>query len=413
MSAYYNDNDPNACAHLRELIKDGLIEDGEVDERSITEVRPEDVRGFRRLHWFAGIDRGASMIDQLRAPFPWHGGKSRWAPEIWSRLGNPTRYLEPFSGSLAVLLARPPPIIGNEIVGDLDGALCNFWRAIKHDPDGVAQWADYPTIHHDMEARHRWILKWRKKKAPKLLQDPEWYSAKAAGWWVWGTSLAIGGGFNSQTPSKSIPVIPDGKGDRSVGIPSIGGGAGGRGISRQRSQIPRVHKSIPKVKSPGDGVSRNRANIPGADAVAQAMLDGSRLQPWFHALAERLANVIVLNRDWTSFQSPSLLGDLPSSGKDPSTAIFLDPPYAGFDDMYGAGSEEPARKSFEWAVANGERYRIAYACGAADFDVPDGWECSVRDFQGIRREDRREKSKDMIMYSPACLRKQGFGLGGL
>lgn len=38
MAAYYNDNDPFAAAWLRELITAGLIADGEVDERSITNV---------------------------------------------------------------------------------------------------------------------------------------------------------------------------------------------------------------------------------------------------------------------------------------------------------------------------------------------------------------------------------------
>jgi DNA (cytosine-5)-methyltransferase 1 len=55
MSAYYNEIDPFAAQWLRELIKAGLIADGEVDERSITNVQPEDVRGFTQCHWFAGI----------------------------------------------------------------------------------------------------------------------------------------------------------------------------------------------------------------------------------------------------------------------------------------------------------------------------------------------------------------------
>src|SRR6516225_4539911 len=55
MGAYYNENDRFAAAWLRELIKEGLTADGTVDERSITEVRPEDVRGFTQCHWFAGI----------------------------------------------------------------------------------------------------------------------------------------------------------------------------------------------------------------------------------------------------------------------------------------------------------------------------------------------------------------------
>lgn len=55
MSAYYNEIDPFAAAWLRELIKDGLIADGEVDERSIADVSADDVRGFVQCHWFAGI----------------------------------------------------------------------------------------------------------------------------------------------------------------------------------------------------------------------------------------------------------------------------------------------------------------------------------------------------------------------
>lgn len=55
MSVYYNENDPRTVAWLRELIKAELIPDGEVDSRSIADVRPDDVRGFRQQHYFAGI----------------------------------------------------------------------------------------------------------------------------------------------------------------------------------------------------------------------------------------------------------------------------------------------------------------------------------------------------------------------
>ena len=52
---YYNEHDPKAAAWIRELIKKGLVGDGEVDERSIEDVQPDDVRGFVQAHWFAGI----------------------------------------------------------------------------------------------------------------------------------------------------------------------------------------------------------------------------------------------------------------------------------------------------------------------------------------------------------------------
>lgn len=52
---YYNEWDKGAAAWLRELIKQGHIPFGVVDERSITEVRPEDLDGFTQCHFFAGI----------------------------------------------------------------------------------------------------------------------------------------------------------------------------------------------------------------------------------------------------------------------------------------------------------------------------------------------------------------------
>lgn len=55
MSAYYNEFDPFAAAWLRELIKAGLIADGEVDERSIKEVVGADLVGFDQCHFFAGL----------------------------------------------------------------------------------------------------------------------------------------------------------------------------------------------------------------------------------------------------------------------------------------------------------------------------------------------------------------------
>jgi len=55
LRAYYNENAKFAAAWLRELIKAGLIADGDVDERSIVDVRPEDLKGYDRCHFFAGI----------------------------------------------------------------------------------------------------------------------------------------------------------------------------------------------------------------------------------------------------------------------------------------------------------------------------------------------------------------------
>ena len=53
--AYYNEWEKDKALWLRELIRRGLIADGEVDTRSIADVRPDELVGFTQLHWFAGV----------------------------------------------------------------------------------------------------------------------------------------------------------------------------------------------------------------------------------------------------------------------------------------------------------------------------------------------------------------------
>lgn len=53
--AYYNEIDPFAAQWLRNLIAAGHIAPGDVDERSIVDVRPDDLRGYTQAHFFAGI----------------------------------------------------------------------------------------------------------------------------------------------------------------------------------------------------------------------------------------------------------------------------------------------------------------------------------------------------------------------
>lgn len=52
---YYNEIDRFSAQWLRELIKRGLIADGEVDERDMRDVNPDELTGYRQLHFCAGI----------------------------------------------------------------------------------------------------------------------------------------------------------------------------------------------------------------------------------------------------------------------------------------------------------------------------------------------------------------------
>ena len=53
--AYYNERDPFAAAWLVELIKEGVIADGVVDDRDIQDVRADELAGYTQCHFFAGI----------------------------------------------------------------------------------------------------------------------------------------------------------------------------------------------------------------------------------------------------------------------------------------------------------------------------------------------------------------------
>lgn len=107
----------------------------------------------------------------LRAPFPYFGGKSDIAEYVWSRLGNPKTYIEPFFGSGAMLLARPhPPQI--EIANDVCDFLSNFWRAVKFAPEEVAEWADWPVLECDLHARHYWLITERRARLARIMGDP-------------------------------------------------------------------------------------------------------------------------------------------------------------------------------------------------------------------------------------------------
>jgi len=140
------------------------------------------------------------VTDPLKAPFVWFGGKRKVATQVWDALGDVDNYVEPFAGSLAVLLGRPHDLTDGrrraETVNDADGFLANFWRAVALDPEAVAAHADYPVNEVDLFARHLWLVNTgRSRLLEGMESDPDWFDAKIAGWWVWGVNAWIGSGW--------------------------------------------------------------------------------------------------------------------------------------------------------------------------------------------------------------------------
>ncbi|MBF0530562.1 MAG: DNA adenine methylase, partial [Deltaproteobacteria bacterium] len=101
---------------------------------------------------------------------------------------------EPFFGSGAVLFMRPhrPKY---ETINDKDGFISNLFRAIKYNPEAVAEHIDWPINENDLYARNKYLISKKESLREQVEADPEYYDAKIAGWWIWGRCLWIGDDF--------------------------------------------------------------------------------------------------------------------------------------------------------------------------------------------------------------------------
>lgn len=73
----------------------------------------------------------------MRPPFAYYGGKTTLAGVIAAHLPSHRHYVEPFAGSLAVLLAKAPTPF--ETVNDIDGKLMTFWRVLRDQPEDLTR----------------------------------------------------------------------------------------------------------------------------------------------------------------------------------------------------------------------------------------------------------------------------------
>jgi DNA (cytosine-5)-methyltransferase 1 len=119
MTAYYNEHDPYAAAWLRNLIHAGHIAPGIVDERSIEDVFPSDLRGFTQCHFFAGV--GVWSYAARRAG--WADDRPLWTGSCpcqpFSAAGkglgvDDERHLWPALHHL-IAQCRPPVVVGEQV----------------------------------------------------------------------------------------------------------------------------------------------------------------------------------------------------------------------------------------------------------------------------------------------------------
>ena len=384
----------------------------------------------------------------LKAPFPYFGGKSKVAAEVWARFGDVKNYVEPFCGSAAVLLARPhEPRI--ETVNDANCFIANFWRALKHDPEAVAHFADWPVNEADLHARHRWLMlsesasEWRER----MKTDPDFYDAKVAGWWVWGASCWIGAGWCDGTrltdraggPSNKRPetrvsrgvaaasqrqhpesihrkrpaLMGPGRGDASANPPGFdhrrpavstaGNGVhaqleekrpkltgwGETGVHRKlREQLPDLAGNDGAA---GRGVHRGTLHrkLPDCGKSSRGDATARALLAWFDELEQRLRRVRVVCGDWKRVCTPAVTSGIGLTG------VFLDPPYsrdAGrTPGIYSEDDLNVAHQARAWAIEQGNNpdMRIALCGYEGEHELPEGWTCFEWQAQGGYANQRK------------------------
>ena len=318
-----------------------------------------------------------------KAPFPWFGGKSAAAEQVWELLGDVPHYVEPFFGSGAVLLNRPHPAnrpYFSETVNDLDGMVCNFWRSVQFHPEATAEAASWPVIEADKSARQLALLRWRDESVDRLAGDAMWCDPVMAGWWAWAVSVQIGA-FDGRSGWCADPVS-------------------GRIYRQHRdtTREPGVQRARPHLSCTGQGVNRPGTREPGVlDAAPVDTADLHRIDHvdwgaayhdttmpelvrWFRHLAARLRHVRVLNGDWSRLVTTGAAWTLPvRQGKGPA-GVFVDPPYADTagraTDLYASDSLSVAHDVREWAVRVGDdpKWRIVLAGFDGEHDMSAaGW----------------------------------------
>jgi hypothetical protein len=325
-------------------------------------------------------------MSKIDAPFVWFGGKKLVANKVWQALGNVDHYVEPFFGSGAVLIRRPHTP-NCETVNDADGLLANFWRAVSKAPDEVGHHAANPVNEADLHARHLWLVGNKDRITERLMGEPEWFDAKAAGWWVWGVNSWIGSGFCSGNgPWVSVDGV-------------FTNGNTGQGVNRK----------LPHLGDTGKGVNRQLPHL-GGTGQREAFL-----RDWFGKIKARLEGVRVACGDWTRVCGPSVLR---SAGG--VTGIFFDPPYdLDMRTAVYANESNCAADVLQWCIEHGNDKDLRIVLAGYDGEHNrleehgwrvHAWKAAGGFGGGMGGRGEANASKERLWFSPQCLDYQAQGV---
>lgn len=299
------------------------------------------------------------------------GGKALIADLVWSYLGDVKQYIEPFIGSAAVLLKRPPTKHEKiyEIINDLDGMICNVWRSITFMPDDVVKYCDWPTSHIDLIARKKRMIKTYDELVKNLQADAEYCDPQLAGYYIYCASIWIGSGL--MRPNQRPHLTDD------------------TGIQSQRPHL----------------------------ADDTGIQSGSGVAEWIQALSRRLRGVKSICGEWKRVCG----GNWQANNR--PVGMFFDPPYAtvGRDEkIYHHDSTTVGTDVEKWCLERGANpdYRIVVAGYDDEYQtlLDNGWtfeSWSAKGGYGNRGGGKTRGSvnrhRERLFISPHCVKEQKAG----
>lgn len=283
------------------------------------------------------------------------GGKSRVSKLVWSKFGKVDNYIEPFCGSMAILLGNPNKSV--ETINDKDCMIVNFWKAVKANPEEVYNYANFPVSETELHARHLYLVNLITPEYIEKFLDSEFYDTKAAGYWVYGIAASIGNNWLK----------------------------------------PKGLNALPLLSTAGQSINRKNLDI----------------LKYFQELSNRVREVRMVCGDWKRILSPSVSFNNCSIPKDGYCAVFLDPPYdqRGRHKVYQY-DENVFRDVEAWCLEHEDtpNLRIAICGYEGDYNLP-SWEKFHWKAQGgmsnISENNTQGKvnaKKETIWFNKQCLK---------
>ena len=350
--------------------------------------------------------------EYLKAPFPYFGGKSQIADTVWHYLGDVKRYIEPFAGSCAVLLKRPPTrhSLVYEIINDIDGAIINVWRSISKKPEEVARFCLMPVSHIELYVRRKRLIEEYERLTEKLKADEEYCNPQLAGYYIWCASCWIGGDFLNRPIEENakgcpIPHIAKNKG--------INSALNKNKVSENAKDCHRPH--IEWNMGIICALIKNKVSefetIDNADDFSQYLekqLSESEVFLWMQVLYHRLKNVKSICGDWKRVCGGNWQDNAGQVG------IFFDPPYAAEGRQYGIyhhDSLEVAKEVEDWCLKRGDNpnYRIVVAGYDDEYGklVSNGWRIvewkAHGGYANLRKKGtNNNRYRERLFISPYC-----------